>query len=99
MKITEQALFDNGWIRIRDTSIWFAGVPFSVIRLSVTFGPNTFFFVTLWIMNENTILRNVKTMEDLEMLFSLLGNHTVVNTAPIDNAIRARFAEGGGSES
>ncbi len=56
--------------------------------------------VTLFVVGNDSdvLLPHITTMEHLAQLEYLLSPYVVMDTAPIDTAIRARFAEGGGSD-
>ncbi len=97
MIINKQSLLDNGWERGPDgllTKFVRAG-----LQLWASHDHRAIFLESLVGVGMSYELYHVKTMEDIAALIYLLTPWVVMDTAPLDDAIRARFAEGGGSES
>lgn len=97
MRVTEQTLLDNGW---ENTFLYTQYVSYSK-SLGNNFDLEVVFFlsdkprVQLRTHHNRRTLPNVTTLEALAQLEYLLSPYTVMDTAPIDRASRARFAEGG----
>jgi len=94
MTINKQALLDNGWELGPD------GLLTKFVRdglqLWASHDHRVIFLESLVGVGMSYELYHVKTMEDIAALMYLLMPWLVMDTAPIDTAIRARFAEGGG---
>ncbi len=88
--ITEKSLLANGWVR----GLIRLKKPISN-RLELVFYKD---MVYLCFDKKHVPLPHVDTLEKLSRLERFLSPCLVMDTAPIDVAIRARFAEGGGDE-
>lgn len=92
MKITEQALFDNGW-GLED------GILVKPLRENLRFWASEYTgLIHLQCYARSYDLHHVDTMEKLSQLERFLSPWLVMDTAPIDSASRAQFAEGGGND-
>ncbi len=102
MKITERALFDNGWKKHEKGYFYKRVSDVYEVRYVSAWGDldGWVFLACNLIENSDGViaLPNVDTLEKLSQLEYLLSPYVVMDTAPIDTAIRARFAEGGGSD-
>lgn len=96
MRITEQALLDNGWTHDRDGFLEkrLRNDSSLLVWYDHVFG-RVFLDITIVHKGATITLPHITTMEHLAQLEYLLSPYTVMDTAPLDAAIRARFAEGG----
>jgi len=96
MIINKQALLDNGWGVALDGRLVKPLRADGSLRLWVM--TEYTFIVHLQCYEHSYALPHVDALEKLSQLERFLSPWLVMDTAPLDTAIRARFAEGGGSE-
>ena len=96
MIINKQSLLDNGWELGQDGLL--TKFVRNGLQLWASHDHRAIFLESLVGVGASYELYHVKTMEDIAALIYLLSPWLVMDTAPIDTAIRARFAEGGVNE-